>query len=95
LIDDQGKLVEDLHVEVTPFEGPAATVRILGWSDKNGDSKTTTYLCDTFCIDSSAGKPRDKGMGDADSLSVTRYRDGSTTSSKSWSTPPTPPTPPK
>jgi hypothetical protein len=36
------------------------------------------------------GKPRDKGMGDADSLSVTRYGAGSTIRSKSWSTPPTP-----
>ena len=86
MIDGEGRLVEDLRVIVTPFEGPSATVRVHQWS-----GKTATYLCNNFCVEASAGKARDKGMGDADSLTVTRYRDGSTTTSKSWSTPPTSP----
>jgi hypothetical protein len=48
-------------------------------------------LCEDYWIDASAAKSRNKGMGDADSLNVTRYRDGSTQTSKQWSTPPTPP----
>jgi Flp pilus assembly secretin CpaC len=35
----------------------------------------------------------DKGMGDADSISVTRNKDGSTSTWKNWTTPPKPPTP--
>jgi hypothetical protein len=91
MIDGEGTLVEDLRVIVTPFEGPSATVRIHGWSDKSGHRETATYLCSAFCVDASAGRPRNKGMGDADSLTVTRYRDGSTATSKTWSTPPTAP----
>ena len=57
-----------------------------------GFGKTTVYfLCEDYWIDASATKSRNEGMGDADSLNVTRYRDGSTQTSKQWSAPPTPP----
>jgi hypothetical protein len=82
MIDDQGKLVENLHVEVTPFGGPARAVRVLR------DGKNTTYLCaNNTCLDASAAKSR-KGMGDADSVTVTSRRDGSTDTWKHSSTPP-------
>ena len=49
-----------------------------------------TDLCANFtCIDASAAKSRN-GMGDADSLTVTSRRDGSTDTWKHYSTPPTP-----
>jgi hypothetical protein len=81
MIDDQGKLVENLHVIVTPFGGPSKTVRL------SLPGKTTAYQCtDNTCIGASAAKSRDKGMGDADSLTMTTY--GSTATSKTWSTPP-------
>jgi hypothetical protein len=85
MIDDQGKLVEKLHVMVTPFGGPSETVRIYR------PGKTTTYQCTSYtCIGASAAKSRNKGMGDADSMTETTYKDGSTATSKTWSTPPTP-----
>jgi hypothetical protein len=85
MIDDQGKLVENLRVVVTPFGRASATLQV-----HEGPDKATTYLCGGFCVND-AGAPRKKGMGDADNLTVTRYRDGSTDTWKHWSTPPTPP----
>jgi hypothetical protein len=82
MIDDQGKLVENLHVEVTPFGGPAKAVQVLR------DGKSTTYLCaNNTCLNAGTGKSR-KGMGDADSVTVTRHRDGSTDTWKHSTTPP-------
>jgi hypothetical protein len=87
MIDDQGKLVENLHVIVTPCGGPDTTVRVVG------PSKNTVYrwCANGSYIDASAAKARKKGMGDADSLTETRNKDGSTQTTKQWSTPPTPP----
>jgi hypothetical protein len=85
MIDNQGNVVEYLRVIVTPFGQPSSTLTIHG-------GKTTTYQCASgYCIDASAAKLRNKGMGDADSLTVTTSKDGSTLTSKIWSTPPTPP----
>jgi hypothetical protein len=76
MIDDQGTLVENLRVEVTPFGGPSRTVHFVY------PSKTTTYQCANHtCIDASTAKSRNKGMGDADN------KDGSTGTDKR-STPP-------
>jgi len=86
MIDDQGKLVENLHVEVTPFGGPSKTVRV------HRPGGNATYLCANHtCTDARAAKSRNKDMGDADSQTVTRRSDGSTDTWRHWSTPPTPP----
>jgi hypothetical protein len=83
VLDDQGKVVDNLTVVVTPFGGPSRAVRFFG------SGKTTTYLCADYCINASPTTgPRD--MGDADALTVTRFRDGSTTTTKQWSSPPPP-----
>jgi hypothetical protein len=85
MIDDKGKLVENLNVIVTPFGAPSATVQVFG------PGKNTTSLCANHtCIDASAAKSSKKGMGDTDSMTVTQRRDGSTVTSKTWSSPPTP-----
>ena len=47
LIDDQGKLVEDIRVNVTPFGEDSETVTIHGWSGKI----TTYYGCATSCFE--------------------------------------------
>ena len=81
VLDDQGKVVDSLRVVVTPFGGPSQTVRF------SGSGKVTTYLCADYCISATpTGGARD--MGDADALTVTRFRDGSTTTTKQWSSPP-------
>jgi hypothetical protein len=78
MFDDQGKLVENLQVIVTPFGGPSITMRL----------GTTTYLCGMRCI--SADKSSKKGMGDADQMTVVTNRDGSGLTSRSYFTPATP-----
>jgi len=83
MIDDQGKLVEELRVVVTPFGRPSATLQV-----HEGVDKTRTYLCGGFCVNESAGTPRKKGLSDADSVTETRRRDGSTETWKHWTTPP-------
>lgn len=87
LIDDQGNVVENLNVEVTPFGQPTATVAILGWSvyDRtNGDSfsKTTVYHCGPVvgCLDA-APEPSRKGP---DNTTVTQYSNGSSATTRSW-----------
>jgi hypothetical protein len=90
VINGNGKVVDTLRVVVSPLrpnpEEHIKTVRIV----RPGGS--TSYLCaDHTCIDASA--KQNKGMGDADSITVTRYKDGSTGTWKHYSTPPTPPTP--
>ena len=68
LMDDRDE-VQRLHVIVTPFGGPSATVRILR------PDGVTTYLCGNHeCIDTSAATSGNKGA--ADSLSETRHKDG-------------------
>jgi hypothetical protein len=86
MIDDQGKVVESLRVEVTPFDGPAQS-----WTLYNGQKNTTYFCANHSCIDTSSAESRKKGMGDADSLTETHNKDGSTETSKHWSTPPPPP----
>jgi hypothetical protein len=85
MIDDRGKLVENLRVDVTPFGGPAQSVTVFQ------PSKTTSYQCANTCIDVSTVKSLNKGMGDADAVTVTRRGDGSTDTWRHSSTPPTPP----
>jgi hypothetical protein len=82
MINDNN-VVEKLHVEVTPFGAPSATVRVISPHQKD------TYLCSAnTCMNPSASN---KGMGDADSVTVTRRKDGSTDTWKHSATPPTPP----
>lgn len=90
VVDENGRVVDNLRVEVTPFGGPAKTVTIFKGTDSD---KTMVQYCrasefsggSSSCVDA---PKTDKGMGDADSVSVTAHRDGSTTRTKSWSTPP-------
>jgi hypothetical protein len=91
VIDGNGKVVETVRV-VSPLrpqpEEDIRTVKIM----RPGGS--TTYLCANYdCINASAGQSGNKSMGDADSISVTRRKDGSTETHKFYRTPPTPPTP--
>jgi hypothetical protein len=88
VIDGNGKVVDTLRVVVSPLrpkpEEDIRTVTIVG---------STSYLCANYtCIDASAKQSGNK-MGDADSITVTRRKDGSTDTWKHQSTPPTPPTP--
>jgi hypothetical protein len=92
VIDGNGKVVDTLRVVVSPLrpkpEEHIKTVRIV----RPGGS--ASYLCaDHTCINASAGQSGNKSLGDADSISVTRRKDGSTDTWKHYSTPPTPPTP--
>ena len=91
VIDGNGKVVDTLRVVVSPLrpkpEEDIKTFNIV----RPGSS--TSYLCaDRTCINASP-KSGNKSMGDADSITKTTYKDGSTGTTKSWSTPPTPPTP--
>jgi hypothetical protein len=72
MLDDQGKLVENLHVIATPCGGPHTTVRVLA----AGQTKTYQWCANGTYTDASAAKSRNKGMGDADSLTETRHKDG-------------------
>ena len=87
MLDDRGKVVENLHVIVTPCGGPHTTVWVLG----PGKNTAYRWCANGSYIDASAAKSRNKGVGDADSLTETRSKDGSTQTTKQWSTPPTPP----
>jgi hypothetical protein len=90
VIDGNGKVVDTLRVVVSPLrpkpEEHIRTVKIV----RPGGS--TSYLCiDYTCIDASA---KSKSTGDADIVTKTTYKDGSTSTWKRQSTPPTtPPTP--
>lgn len=76
LLDDQGKLVENLQVIVTPFGRPSITMRL----------GSATYVCGMWCTP--AAKSGNKGLGNADSKSVTNFKDGSTVTTTTTSTPP-------
>ena len=92
VIDGNGKVVDTLHVVVSPLQPKPKedikTVRIV----RPGGS--TSYLCaDRTCIDAGARQSGNKSMGDADSITVTRRKDGSTrpgSTSPRRRTPPTP-----
>jgi hypothetical protein len=89
VIDGNGKVVDTVRVVVSPLrpqpEEDIRTVEVLGAGG------SITYLCidNQPCINASAKK----GTGDADVVTKTTYKDGSTSTWKHQSTPPTPPTP--
>jgi hypothetical protein len=91
VLDANGKVVDTLRVVVSPLrpqpEEDIKTVKVM----RPGGS--TSYICaNNTCIDASPKQSGNK-MGDADSVTVTRRKDGSTDSWRHSSTPPTPPTP--
>ena len=87
VLDANGKVVDTLRVVVSPLrpkpEEDIRTVTIVG---------STSYLCANYtCIDASA---KSKSTGDADIVTKTTYKDGSTSTWRRQSTPSTtPPTP--
>jgi hypothetical protein len=89
VIDGDGKVVDTLRVVVSPLRPePEEDIRTVTVMRPGG---STSYICANYtCLDASA--KQNKGMGDADSISVTRYKDGSTSTWKHWGTPSTPPT---
>jgi hypothetical protein len=91
VIDGDGKVIDTLRVVVSPLRPqPEEDIRTVIIMRPGG---STSYLCANYtCIDASAKQSGNKSMGDADGISVTRYKDGSTGTWKHWSTPPTPPT---
>jgi hypothetical protein len=92
LMDGNGKVVDTLRVVVSPLRPkPGEDIRTVTIMRPGG---STSYLCvaDQTCIDASAGQSGNKSMGNADSISVTRHKDGSISTWKHHSTPPTPPT---
>jgi hypothetical protein len=92
VIDGNGKVVDTLRVVVSPLrpkpEEDVKTFNIV----RPGYSTSHLMCADRTCIDASP-KSGNKSMGDADSITVTRNKDGSTGTWKHSSTPPTPPTP--
>jgi hypothetical protein len=90
VMDGNGKVVDTLRVVVSPLRPqPEEDIRTVTIMRPGG---STSYICANYnCID--ASPKQNKGMGDADSISVTRHKDGSTSTWKHYSTPPTPPTP--
>jgi hypothetical protein len=89
VIDGNGKVVETVRVVVSPLRPqPEEDIRTFTITRPGG---STSYLCANYtCIDASA---KSKSMGDADSISVTHRKDGSTETHKFYRTPPTAPTP--
>lgn len=83
LTDEQGNVVDKMNVEVTPFEGPSKTITIIGQTDRLGNDRTTVYQCGARCVTIS-GPQSGNGMGDANSVSQTNFRDGSSIVTKSW-----------
>ena len=80
LIDDHGKVVENLRVIVTPFDAPSRTVQVVRVG------KPQLSVRRQYCVNAKAAKSRNKGRGDADSETVTKHRDGSTSTTKTWVT---------
>jgi hypothetical protein len=81
VLDEQGKVVDNLNVVVTPFGGPSKSVRLF----RSG--KAITYLCADYCLEETGTK----GLGDADSVTETRRKDGSSETWRQHNTPPSPP----
>ena len=90
VMDGNGKVIDTLRVVVSPLrpkpEEDIRTVTIM----RPGSS--TSYICaNNTCIDASA---KSKSTGDADIVTKTTYKDGSTSTWRRQSTPSTtPPTP--
>jgi hypothetical protein len=79
LLDDQGSVVEDLRVEVTPFGQPSAPIAIIAW----GGAGTTYLRCGNIpggCVNAAAGKSRNG----PDSVSTTQWSDGSSSATQTW-----------
>jgi hypothetical protein len=91
VIDGNGKVVDTLRVIVSPLRPePEEDIRTVTISRPGG---STSYICANYtCIDANP-KSGNKSLGDANSITKTTYQDGSTATSKTWSTPPTPRTP--
>ena len=91
VVDENGRVVDNLKIEVTPFNTPSRTITIL-----KGTGKSVVQHCrdsrfsggSSSCIDVPDDDQSNKGIGNADRVSVTRWKDGSTSTSKTWSTPP-------
>ena len=89
IVDEDGQVTDHLRVEVTPFSAPSRTITILKGT---GDKGTVVQHCldsrysggSSSCI--TAPNPASM-MGDASSVSVTRWSDGSSSVSKTWSRP--------
>jgi hypothetical protein len=88
VMDGNGKVVDTLRVVISPLRPqPEEDIRTVTIWRPDGP---ISYICTNYtCINASAKK----SMGDADSVTVTRRKDGSTDTWKHSSTPPTPPTP--
>jgi hypothetical protein len=84
LTDDQGDVVDKIYVEVTPFEAPSSTVTIMMPSDRNGNDRTTVNQCSSSRCVTISGPQSGSGLGDADAVSQTNFRDGSSIVTKSW-----------
>jgi hypothetical protein len=90
VIDGNGKVVDILRVVVSPLRPqPEEDIRTVTIMRPGG---STSYICANYtCIDASA---KSGNNGDADIVTKTTYKDGSTSTWKRQSTPPTtPPTP--
>lgn len=86
LTDAEGNTVDKFHVEVVQYELPDNPTLILGWSDHKGNRRVDLYCGPLPCP--TGGRPRKEGgMGDANSMTVTNYSDGSSAVSKTWSKP--------
>ena len=90
VLDANGKVVDTLRVVVSPLRPkPEEDIRTVTIMRPGG---STSYICaNNTCIDASAKIK--KSTGDADIVTKTTYKDGSTSTWKRQSTPPTPPTP--
>jgi len=92
IVDEDGQVTDHLRVEVTPFSAPSRTITIIKHQkDAKEPTRTETQHCrdsafsggSSSCIDA----PKPDLMGDASSVSVTRFSDGSSSVSKTWSRP--------
>jgi hypothetical protein len=71
LLDEQGNEVEHLIVEVSPFDSPAATVTIIGPSDKKG-RKVVVYKCGEPypCLDARSGRARNEDENTSSTINI-------------------------
>jgi len=84
LTDDHGNVIDKMNVEVTPFEGPSRTVTIIGQTDQYGNDRTTVSQCGAVRCVTISGPQSGNGLGNADAVSATNFRDGSSIVTKSW-----------
>jgi len=88
VVDEDGQVTDHLRVEVTPYGAPSRTITILKGTD---DARTVTQHCRDSAFSGGSSScitaPKPDIMGDASSVSVTRWSDGSSSVSKTWSRP--------